>query len=120
MRIGGVNCVENAHVSVYYESWDDTEQLGSHHTLDIDFYKPVTIEKDLWCEIDIERMKESVNIDKSADVGCILMQDGLAHICLIKNKITIVKSKIEKNISRKGRGGNDQYENVFGLIIRYD
>ena len=25
MRIGGVNCVENAHVSVYYESWDDTE-----------------------------------------------------------------------------------------------
>lgn len=32
------------------------------------------------------------------------MEEGVAHICYIKNSMTLLKNKIEKNISKKTSG----------------
>ncbi|KAK8811398.1 hypothetical protein WA158_003132 [Blastocystis sp. Blastoise] len=107
MRIGGINVQENEYVS-----------LGAHHTIQIELFKPVTIEKEAWCQIDLNRIKDIVNIEKTAEIGCILMEEGLATLCLIKNKLTFIKAKIEKTIPRKGRGGNTQNEKALEQFFK--
>jgi protein pelota len=33
-----------------------------------------------------------------------VMDEGIAHLCYIKQSITLLKKKIEKNVSKKGSG----------------
>jgi protein pelota len=55
-----------------------------------------------------------------ADVAAVVMQEGLAHICLITASMTLVRAKIDQCIPRKRKGNVQQHEkvsycyNVFG------
>jgi stalled ribosome rescue protein Dom34 len=40
------------------------------------------------------------------------MEDGLAHLCLIKGHMSIIISKIEINIAKKRRGSNKRERNL--------
>ncbi|KAM8961370.1 LOW QUALITY PROTEIN: protein pelota homolog [Pelodytes ibericus] len=63
----------------------------------------------------------------SADVAAIVMQEGLAHICLVTPSMTLLRAKIETNIPRKRKGSCTQhekalekfYEQVMQGIIRH-
>ena len=52
---------------------------------------------------------------KQADLGAIVMQEGIAHVCLVLSTMTIVRAKIEVNIPRKRRGNCAQHDKVCGL-----
>ena len=55
---------------------------------------------------------------QSADVGAVIMQEGLAHICLVTPSMTLVRAKVEHGIPRKRKGFCQQHDK--GLIKFYD
>ena len=48
-----------------------------------------------------------------ADLGAIVMQEGLANVCLVTTSMTLVRAKIETNIPRKRKGQCSQHDRVF-------
>jgi protein pelota len=52
-----------------------------------------------------------------ADLGAIIMQEGLAHVCLVTTSMTLVRAKIENNIPRKRKGQCSQHDKVFTVKI---
>ena len=57
---------------------------------------------------------EACDPTKTADLAAVVMQPGIAHICLITNSMTLVKARIRTNIPRKRRGQCDQHTKVAG------
>lgn len=52
-----------------------------------------------------------------ADLAAIVMQEGLAHLCLITPNMTLVRAKLETNIPRKRKGSCSQHDKVSFLYI---
>lgn len=52
---------------------------------------------------------------QKADVAAVVMQEGIAHICLITSNMTIVRAKIDQVIPRKRKGNVSQHEKVILL-----
>lgn len=92
--------------------------MGAYHTLDLELNRKLMLEKPEWDSIDLERVDLACDVTQTADVAAVLMQDGLAHICLITPNMTIVRSKIDVAIPRKRKGFVQQHEK--GLTKFYE
>lgn len=101
--------------------------MGAYHTLDLELNRPFELFKPEWDSISLERIEMACDVTQHADLGAVIMQEGLAHICLIQSSMTIVRSKIDVNIPRKRKGNVSQhekglnkfYEAVMQGIIRH-
>ena len=47
-----------------------------------------------------------------ADLAAVVMQEGLANICLVTPSMTLLRAKIETPIPRKRRGSCSQHDKV--------
>lgn len=64
---------------------------------------------------------------QSADLAAVIMQEGLAYVCLVTSSMTLTRAKIELNIPRKRRGDCSQhdkgvkkfYDQVMQAIVRH-
>ena len=100
--------------------------VGTYHTAEIDFKHPFTLYKDVWDEIAFELINKSCSIDEKAEVGAVVLQEGVAHICLITENMTVLRQKIERSIPRKKRGDSSAhdksldkfYELVSNTLVR--
>ncbi|OCK83940.1 hypothetical protein K432DRAFT_379011 [Lepidopterella palustris CBS 459.81] len=89
-------------------------KLGSFHTLDLELQRKFTIEKaDGWDSVAVEMLKEAIDTTKRAQVWAVVMQEGLANICLITEHQTILRQKVEVPIPRKRKGGLDGHEKAL-------
>ena len=86
--------------------------MGARHTIDIRKYYSITLEKDCWDAIYIDKLREIVKSSETSDLYAIVLQEGLANICIIRNSMCFVKSRIEKLIPGKGRGNQSQIDKV--------
>merc|ERR1719397_958474 len=59
-----------------------------------------TLTKEVWDVVYLEQLENACNPERNAEVAAIVMEPGLAHICLITGHMTLVKSRIEKKISK--------------------
>ena len=64
----------------------------------------MTIFKECWSTFEISLLKELSNEISDSEVAAVVMEEGVAHICYIKNSMTLLRLKIEKNISKKSSG----------------
>ncbi|XP_033627141.1 protein pelota homolog [Asterias rubens] len=116
LRVKGRNIQENQYV-----------KMGAYHTLDLELNRKFTLAKQLWDVIDLERIEMACDIAQSADVAAVVMQEGLALICLVTPSMTVVRAKVEHNIPRKRKGSCSQhdksllrfYEAVMQAILRH-
>ena len=116
LRVKGRNVVENDYV-----------KIGQYHTLDIEVNKKCTLYKKKWDSIALERIDMAIDPSNKADIAAVLMQEGLAHVCLVTPFMTLCRAKIEVNISRKRKGNCGQhekalikfYDNMIQAIIRH-
>lgn len=99
LRLKGRNIEENQWV-----------KMGAYHTLDLELNRKFTIRKAEWDTISLERVEMACDVTQNADVAAVIMQDGLAHICLITASMTIVRSKIDIPIPRKRKHQINQHE----------
>ena len=47
-----------------------------------------------------------------ADLAAVVMQEGLAFVCLITSAMTVDRAKIEVNIPKKGKADDTQRKKV--------
>ncbi|CAG8567323.1 11734_t:CDS:10 [Dentiscutata heterogama] len=107
LRIKGRNIVENKYV-----------KMGMYHTIDLELNRNFTLFKAEWDIIALERIEEACDITKQADVAAVVLQEGLANVCLVTQHMTIVRQRIEHPIPRKRKGFVTNYEK--GLQKFYD
>lgn len=92
--------------------------MGAYHTLDLELNRKFHLTKPEWDTIALERVDMACDVTQNADLGAVIMQDGLAHVCLITSSMTLVRSKIDVNIPRKRKGNVTQHEK--GLAKFYE
>jgi protein pelota len=94
LRISGPNVKENDYV-----------KLGQYHTLTIETTHPFHIYKDTWDTMYMSRLEEAVDPSAKAEIAAIVMQEGLAHVCLVTPFMTQTHARIERRMPKKRDGG---------------
>nr|CAH7736337.1 unnamed protein product [Callosobruchus chinensis] len=107
LRLKGRNIEENQYV-----------KMGAYHTLDLELNRKFILRKQEWDSVSLERIEQASDPTKSADVAAVIMQEGLAYVCLITSSMTLVRAKIDVAIPRKRKGLVQQHEKA--LLKFYD
>mmetsp|Transcript_43661 Transcript_43661/g.102822 ORF Transcript_43661/g.102822 Transcript_43661/m.102822 type:complete len:413 (-) Transcript_43661:473-1711(-) len=105
LRLKGKNIVENEHV-----------KLGAYHTLELEANRKFTLGKSGWDSVASEMVDRACDTSAKADLAAVVMQEGLAYICLITSSLTLNRQKIEVTIPRKQGAaamGRDKALNKF-------
>jgi protein pelota len=53
-------------------------KMGQYHTLDLEIQRNVTIIKDEWDSVALDRVKEACDVSKKAEVGAVVLQEGIS------------------------------------------
>lgn len=94
LHVSGRVAEENKHV-----------KMGSFHTLDLELNRKFVLEKNGgWDSIALDILKESIDQDAKAELWAVIMQEGLANICLITTHQTILRQRIEISLPKKRAG----------------
>lgn len=102
LRLKGKNVQENAHV-----------KLGAYHTIDLEPNRKFALYKAEWDSVALERIELATDPSKHADLAAVVMQEGLAHVCLVTASMTVVRAKIDVGIPRKRKGSTSQHEKAL-------
>lgn len=116
LRVKGRNVEENEYV-----------KMGAYHTLDLEMNRKFTLQKSEWDSVALERIEMACDPMQHADLGAVVMQEGLANVCLVTSSMTLVRAKIETNIPRKRKGQCSQhdkavtrfYDQVAAAVLRH-
>lgn len=109
LRVKGKNTEENEFV-----------KLGQYHSLELALQRNFTLSKPCWDSIYLDRIDMACDLKHSAEIGAVVMQPGLANICLVTTHMTQVRQKIEMAIPRKRVGstsGHDASLKKFFLAV---
>ncbi|EGY19456.1 hypothetical protein VD0002_g6534 [Verticillium dahliae] len=102
LQVSGVVKSENAYVS-----------LGQHHTLDLEIGRPFTLSKpEGWDSVARDTLNEGLSDDKDGAMAAVVMQEGIANICLITQFRTVVKQRIESVVPKKRSAASDTSEGM--------
>ena len=85
LQVNGRNCTENQYV-----------KMGGYHTLDLELNRPFTIQKQQWDFIHLDRLQQCCNISKKADIAAVVLEQGLASLCLVTESLTMYFLLIER------------------------
>lgn len=107
LRVKGRNIQENQYV-----------KMGAYHTLDLELNRKFALGKHEWDSVAIDRIDMACDPTQHADLAAVIMQEGLAHVCLITPNMTLLRAKIETTIPRKRKGMCAQHDK--GLTKFYD
>jgi protein pelota len=115
LRVSGVVVSENEWVP-----------LGSHHTLDLEVDRPFTLIKaDGWDTVARDALSQALADDKNGATPAIVMQEGLANICLITEFRTVFKSRVESVVPKKRDAASTQdagmkkfFEKTLSTLLR--
>lgn len=90
LRVKGKNIRENEHV-----------RLGQYHTIEIEKGRMVTITKPEWNETRLDILRELTNPTQNTEVAVLVMQEGLANLCLLRATTTKTCAVITRTIPKK-------------------
>jgi len=108
---------ENKHVKV-----------GAHHTLDLELQRNFTLEKsEGWDSVALDVVRDAIREDKEGVVPAVVMQEGMANICLITEHQTVLKQRVETSVPKKraGRAGDHDkglegfYRTTLDTLLRH-
>jgi len=75
--------------------------MNQFHTVELELQRNLSLYKTCWDSIYLHRLDMACDPRNFADVAAVILQHGLAHVCLITPNMTLVRAKIEVNIPRK-------------------
>ena len=85
--------------------------MGAYHTIDVEPQRKFTLTKqDGWDSVALDRVDEACDAARTADLAAIVMQEGLANICLVTSSMTVQKQKVISRIFSPG------YSHVIVLL----
>ncbi|KAK3750640.1 hypothetical protein QZH41_012829, partial [Actinostola sp. cb2023] len=129
LRVKGRNKEENQFV-----------KMGAYHTIDLELNRKFTLIKEHWDIIALDRVGNNMGLylycsvfvflyltlfpsidtacdpTQHADLGAIILHEGLCHLCLVTSSMTIVRAKIDMNVPRKRKGYCAQHDKTTGNL----
>lgn len=117
MRVSGPCVEENQHI-----------KMGAYHTLDLTMNKNFSVVKQAWDSIALDRVDEATNPERHADVAAVIMNEGVASVCLISGGgMAHQRAKIDSSIPRKHKAAvaahekavHRFYESVLNALVRH-
>ncbi|CAR30546.1 KLTH0H12474p [Lachancea thermotolerans CBS 6340] len=78
--------------------------LGKYFSFTVDYKYSFTLLKYDYNNFVAKQLKEACNLESRSDIAAIVLQEGIAHICLLSSFSTILKNKIEYSLPKKKRG----------------
>lgn len=106
LRVLGRNMTENEYV-----------KMGQYHTVTLEVGHQFVVHKDAWDSIYLDRVKDAVDAASKAELAAIVMQEGLAHVCLVTPFMTQTRARIERKMPKKKDGG-DKYDKAVRAFFR--
>ncbi len=85
-------------------------KMGAYHTIDLELNRPFTLIKPEWDIIALERVDLACDVANKAEIAAVILQEGLANLCLLTQSMTIVRQRIECAVPRKRKGSTTNYE----------
>ncbi|KAI9054295.1 hypothetical protein LZ554_001463 [Drepanopeziza brunnea f. sp. 'monogermtubi'] len=102
------------HISGRVANENEHVKMGAYHTLDLELQRRFTLEKgDGWDSVAKEVLAEAIKDDKEGVVPAVVMQEGMANICLITEHQTILKQRVETRIPKKRSGGASNHDEAL-------
>lgn len=95
----------------------DDVPLGSFHTATVKINETIKIFKEIWDNHIDELVDSSCTAESRAEVGAIVLEEGVAHVCLITDSMTILKGKYEKSIPKKRRGDSSAHDKGLKIFL---
>eukprot|EP01006_Ploeotia_vitrea_P035643 TRINITY_DN65915_c3_g1_i2.p1 TRINITY_DN65915_c3_g1~~TRINITY_DN65915_c3_g1_i2.p1 ORF type:complete len:303 (+),score=130.13 TRINITY_DN65915_c3_g1_i2:196-1104(+) len=87
--------------------------MGQYHTIQLALNRAFTLEKPCWDSVYLDRVAVACDVRQRADLAAVVMHQGLAHVCLITQHMTIVRQRIEINIPRKRRASSKSHDKAI-------
>lgn len=116
-------------VSVKGKSVEENKYVrrGQYHTLDLELNQKFYLTKPVWDYLALSQLNNACDSARNAEVAIVIMQEGLAFVCLLTTNMTVQKAKIEVNIPRKRKnfcsqhqkGLEDFYEQILQAMLKY-
>jgi protein pelota len=106
LRVTGRNTEENEFV-----------KMGQYHTVTLEVTHQFVVHKDRWDSIHIDRVNEAADAASKAELAAIVMQEGLAHVCLVTPFMTQTRARIERKMPKKKDGG-DKYDKAIVAFFK--
>ena len=82
LRVTGRNTAENEHI-----------KMGQYHTVTLEIGQQFVVHKDAWDTIYLDRVRDAVDAASKAELAAIVMQEGLAHVCLVTPYMTQTRAR---------------------------
>jgi protein pelota len=76
-------------------------KMGAFHTLDLECNRQLTIIKDSWDSVHLERLSDSSDVGQRAEVGAVVLGEGTAVVCLLTEHMTVIRQRIDVPMPRK-------------------
>ncbi|TFK07478.1 Protein pelota-like protein [Platysternon megacephalum] len=87
--------------------------MEAFHTIEPELNCEFTLARKHWGNVDLEKIEQACDSTCTVDVAAVVMQEGLAHICLLTPSMRLLRAKIEMNIHRKRRGNCSLYDKAL-------
>ncbi|PKS13370.1 hypothetical protein jhhlp_000141 [Lomentospora prolificans] len=118
--------VTELHVKGRIVSETSVASMGQYHTLRLQLGKPFTIDRpDGWDSVSKTMLNAALRVDKDGAVAAVVMQEGLANICLVTESRTILLQRLERKVPSKrdnakqlSEGMRAFYDLVLSNLIR--
>ena len=100
--------------------------MGQFHTLDLELNRAFTLVKpNGWDSVAAETLREALNEGAGDGLAAVVMQEGLANICVITDFRTVLKQRVEHTIPKKRSGAGEMdsgtrafYEKTLATLLR--
>ncbi|KAK9330185.1 hypothetical protein V1520DRAFT_341176 [Lipomyces starkeyi] len=79
-------------------------RLGAYHTLDLALHRAFTLSKlpnAPWDSVALQTISSACDPASRAEVGAVVLQPGLANVCLVTEHMTLLRQRVEIAIPRK-------------------
>lgn len=91
--------------------------LNSYHTAQLEFHHPFTLWKPDWDQVAYDIISKACQIEAKAELGAVVLQEGVAHLCLITESMTVLVYKHEKAIPKKKRGDCSAHDKAMDRFL---
>ena len=110
LRIGGV-----------IESASREDQLGQHHTLNVEENKEIAIEK-VWKRDQLDRLEEAEEATDNPDVAIVTVEEGKAHVHTVAQYGTEERAEFTGTTGKGeyARGRDELFAELTGALSRLD
>ncbi|KAI9765941.1 MAG: Translation factor pelota, partial [Candelina submexicana] len=101
------------HVSGRIAAENKFVRIGAFHTLDLELQRNFTIEKEEgWDSVSLQVVKDAVDPVKKAEAVAVVMQEGMANVCVITEHQTVLRQRVEVGVPRKRQGRAGEHDKV--------